>query len=235
MDKSSDRTWESLGAASGIAAAVLGGVGFGLLASSATFIPVGASQEQIARALAAPAAPRVFAGEFLQSLAQLLLLVFAARLWLTLRRAEGAPGWLSAAAFGAALLMIAAGAGAVASEYAIALGAGHGLDVQGAGALHFLNMAFYVSIWGSSALFSGAIAVVGLRGRALPRWLGWSAAAIAVANLAGLAVPTADLAQIPPLFFRLWLLAVGIALLRRVGEPRPSVESVPVPQPSRAS
>ena len=86
MNESSDRTWERLGAASGIAAAVLGGVGFGLLASSATFIPVGASPGRIASALAAPAAPRVFAGEFLQLLAQLLLLVFAARLWLTLRR-----------------------------------------------------------------------------------------------------------------------------------------------------
>ena len=207
-----------LGAWCGIGAPIVGMAGFILLATSGSFVPVSATEEQVARVLASPASQQTFSGLFLESVGQILLLVFVARVWLVLRQAEGELAWLAAAAFGSGLLLVATGTGAVAPEYALALGAGHGLGAPAVWPLHFLNMAFYLESRGFTALFLALTATVTLQTRALPRWLGWSGLVLAAANLLSLAMPANDIAQIAPLFFYLWLLATGIVLLRQPGQ-----------------
>ena len=64
------------------------------------------------------------------------------------------------------------------------------------------------------AVFLGATAAVVLRTGALPHWLGWSAAVIAIAFPATLWSPT-DAAQIPHLLIDLWILAASLLLIRR--------------------
>jgi hypothetical protein len=204
-----------LGAACGIGAPIVGMAGFTLLATSGSFVPVSATEEQVARILASPASQQAFLGLFLESVGQILLLVFAARVWLALRQAEGEVAWLAAGAFGSGLLLVATGTGAIAPEYALALGAGHGLGAPAVWPLHFLNMAFYVAAQGFTALFLALTATVTLKTRALPRWLGWSGLVLAAGNLLGRAMPTGDIAQMAPPFFYLWLLTTGIVLLRQ--------------------
>ena len=89
--------------------------------------------------------------------------------------------------------------------------------------------------WGLGALFLGATATVVLRRHALPGWLAWSAAAIALANLAGLAVPTADIGQIASTIFPPWILVTSIVLLRRPEEPLPAINSAPISSSPAAS
>jgi hypothetical protein len=147
----------------------------------------------------------------------LFFIVFAARLWATLRLAEGDPGWLSAAAFGAALIFATMTLVAFAAGGAAFYWAGHGLDAQIALAFGEIGFASYVLTWAVDAAFLGAAATVVSRTGALSRWLGWSAAVIAVASVAAVAAPTSGPAQLPAFLFLLWIVAASIALMRRVG------------------
>ena len=103
-----DRTLERIGAACGVAAAVLSPVGFALIASGGFASDPSTPRQEIAKALAAPAGSQIVTGALLDTLGGLCFLIFAARLWATLRRSEGAPGWISAVSFAAALMSLAA-------------------------------------------------------------------------------------------------------------------------------
>jgi hypothetical protein len=222
----SDRLWLRLGAASGIMHVVLALLGFGLGAAS------GGYEEDLAKAVARPVAIGVWVGAYLELLGLLCFIVFVARLWATLRRAEGDPAWLSATAFGAGLLFVVmtlvafAAGGAATSRY------GQGIDVPVARALHDLAQAAFILTWAVSAVFLGATAVVAVQMHALPRWLGWSAAVLALAQLAAVALPDSSIPMIPGFLFLFWIVAVSVVLLRRAEErsmvgARASVSSAP--------
>lgn len=214
-----DRSWLRLGAACGVLSVILALVGVGLTAASGGFIaPIGGSTGEIARAFENPAPTGVWVGAYLSLLAFLLFIAFAARLWVTLRRAEGDPGWLSATAFGSALVFAATTLIALVIGDVAKYRAGSGMDAQVVTALFDLNIALYILSWAISAVFLGAAAIVILRTRAFSRLFGWSAAALAVASLAAVAAPTSGGVEIPALLFLLWVLAISVALIRRVKE-----------------
>ncbi len=226
----SDRAVERLGAASGLVGVVLGPIGFSLFGSSAIGQSLnGGSKESLAAAIAAPAPAQAFLGTSLDVLSSCLLIVFAARLWARLRRAEGNPGWLSMAAMAGFVLGIAGSLADKIAFSALDAQAGHGLQVQEATTLRDVamvsaNLGFlYIGL-----LFLGCAAAVGLRAHAFPRWLSWSAAAIAIVNLVSLLVPpTINFPRLGfPLLF-LWLLAVSLFMLIRPGT-RPVVTRSPV-------
>ncbi len=222
----SDRTVERLGALSGIVGVVMGPIAFALFASGGLAPGPGRSRESLASAVAAPASVQVFFGVSLDTLSSFLLIFFFARLWVRLRRAEGDPGWLSIAALAGAILGIAAGLGDKAAFYALAAQAGHGLEVQEAITLQDIAQGFF-SLAGAytGVLFVGAAALVILRARALPRWLGWGAGAIVVLNLVSLLVPTS--VGIRPIGFPLlilWLLATSVVMLVRPETPAVAAE-----------
>ncbi len=154
-------------------------------------------------------------------------LIFAARLWATLRQAEGQVAWISAITLASAVLFSAGGLGALAAERAIDIRAGHGLDASAAVALVTLNGAFFSLFGLFTALFLGASAVVVLRRGALPAWLGWSAAAIALARLAGEVPLAGALGQSANFLFIFWVLAASVTLLVRT-EMTPSAGRVAV-------
>jgi len=75
------------------------------------------------------------------------------------------------------------------------------------------------------AMMLSATSIVAVRTGALPRWLGWGAAAVALGLLGALSAVV--LAPLPPewvvlpmLLFLLWTVAANIALIRRAGESR---------------
>jgi len=218
----SDRFWLRLGAAAGIMYAVLALIGFGLGAAS------GGYEEDLAKAVASPVARGVWVGAYIELLGFLCFLVFVARLWATLRRAEGDPAWLSAIALGAGQLFVVLTLVAFAAGAAATYRYGHGIDVPIAQALKDLGQAAFILTWAANAVFLGATAIVALRQHALPRWLGWSAVVLAAALLAAIAVPNSSFPMIPGFLALFWVVATSIILMRRADEPHPALSSAPV-------
>ncbi len=224
----SQRTFDRLGALSGIVGAVLGPIGFMLFGSSSLGHSLnGGSKESLAAAIAAPVPTQAFLGLSLDVLSSCLLIVLAARIWARLRRAEGDPGWLSAAALAGFVLGIAASLSDKIAFSALAAQAGHGLEFQEAMTLRDIAMgSFNLTFQYMGFLFLGCAAVVGLRAHAFPGWLSWGGAAIAVVNLVSLLVPpTIAFPRIGfPLLF-VWLLAASVVMLIRPETPAVATES----------
>ena len=160
---------------------------------------------------------------FLIFLAFTVFLFFLGSLWAALHRAEGGSGWLSTTAFGGGLVAIAVKLVGDAPLLA-ARRAGEGLDPQLARVLQDTYDASFSLHFFPLAVLLAAFAIVAIRSGGLPRWLGWAAAVISVALIAGAAVGSANLesdewAGLPFLLFLLWTLVTSVVLMRRAGAP----------------
>ena len=107
--------------------------------------------------------------------------------------------------------------------------AGDGLDPQLARTLQDTNNAsFYLSFFPLAVLLA-AFSIVVIRSGALPKWLGWIAAAVGLAFIVGGMSGSADLqpewAGLPMILFLLWTVITSVVLMRRAGQPLPTVES----------
>jgi len=235
----SDRLWQRLGAASGIVYVVT------LLGPD--LIQGGPSEEPTTAAAAiAQSCARTTAAQpsdvvipILTTLGFLCFLLFLGSLWSALRRAEGERGWLSAAAFGGGLMSLTILFAGGASSLAAVRSACAGIDPQLWRTLHDISGAsFFISFFPLAVLLL-ASAIVSIRFRALPRWLGWMAVVVAVTLLAGGVAGTVYAqdaeAGLPILLFQLWTLMASIALVRRADKPSPSIAGTPVSLPPAAS
>jgi hypothetical protein len=180
---------------------------------------IGASRAKLADWVSGQA-PTVtdYVGGYLELLAMLALVVFIAQLWSLLRTAEGEHGPLSATVLAGGLLSAAIKISSFPAAFAALWRAKQGVEPQLAAALLDMNNAAFVLSWAADALMVGAAAILILRTSVLPRWLGWSGAAITVILLAS--VPVASKA--PPLGFLLtilWIVATSVALARRAESP----------------
>jgi hypothetical protein len=210
-----DRRLNRLGASAGLLYVVLVLVGVNAFPKGNAGIL--ASQQEIARDVAArPADAGFWTGIFLEGLGLLVLIFFLARLWDVLRSAEGRSGWLSMTALGAGLVSVAVKLASfplgTVAFYEVRDG---GLDPQLAATLIHANDISFVATWAIDAVFLAATAATALRTGALPRWAGWSAAAIAPLMLAAVAIATSDSAQLPTALFLIWIVGVSIRLMRR--------------------
>lgn len=229
----SDRTGLRLGAAAGIMYVILQFLGFGITAASVgALTSIGSSDADLTAAFQHPTASGAWVGLYIGVLAFLLFVVFLARLWATLRRAEGEQGWISAVAFGSGLLFVALSLVSLVFIGVQRLAAGGGIDLQLARVLTNLTSGLHTLSWGVAALFLAASAVVVLRTAALPRWLGWSGAIISVGLLLAMAAPAAELAPLAGFLPPLWIVATSIALLRHSELPLDAINSGYVSQPS---
>jgi hypothetical protein len=196
----SERLWQRLGAACGIVYVVLiyGGSSIGGPTSRVAFS--------------------------LEILGFLFFLFFLGSLWGVLRRAEEGSGWLSATAFGAGLMAVTIKVASAAPVLAARYRAG-GLDPLLARTLQDINDASFVLTFFPLAVLLAAFAIVAIQAGTLPGWLGWIAAVISVAFLAGGLAGSADLASewagLPMLLYPFWVIATSVVLIRRAGEPRP--------------
>lgn len=159
----------------------------------------------------------------LEILGFLFFLFFLGSLWSALRRAEKGSGWLSTTAFGAGLMAVTIKLGSAAPVLAARYRAPGGLDSQLARSLQDMNNVSFALTFFPLAVLLVAFAIVAIRSGALPGWLGWIAAALAAAFLAGGVVGSANLesewAGLPMLVFTLWVIATSVVLIRRAGEP----------------
>jgi len=224
----SNHSWQRLGAASGIVYVVV--------IMLPDFIQGGPTEEETmttAQAIASACATST-AARFTDAiypithiLAYLFFLFFLGSLWSALRRAEGDNGWLSAAAFGGGLASLTIRLSGATASAAAAQNACSGIEPQLWQVLNSLSSAAYFTSFFPLAILLAACAVLAIWFGALPRWLGWMSAIIAVALLvegfAGVMYTRAI--GLSFLLFMLWTLVTSIALIRGVGKPLPTVIS----------
>lgn len=154
----------------------------------------------------------------LELISLLLFIPFLAYLWSVLRRGEGEGGWLSATAFGAGLVSIAIKLGSIGPGFAAQQA---GLNPQLHEALDKMNSVAFIATMLPLSVLMAAVAIVALRTRVLPWWLGWMAAITAPALLVnGMFLD----AEFGPAFlmFLLWVAIASVVLILRAGEPRPA-------------
>ena len=144
-------------------------------------------------------------------LALVLFVPFLASLWSVLCAADGADGWLPATVLGAGVLAVAVKLVSVLPEVVLLQG---GLGPAQRDVLQRLADAGFIVAMLPLGVCMAAVAASVVRTRALPAWLGWSAALTAVLLVAN----SLDLASdFGPAFllYLLWVLAAAIVLLRR--------------------
>lgn len=177
---------------------------------------------------------RVTAGDFigglLELLALLLFLVFVTYLSIVLREAESDLGFLSTTVLGAGILSVAIKITSFAPALVATVSAKDGVDPRVIGMLFDLNSVAFILALAATGLMVAAVASVAIPTRALPRWLGWGTAVVALALFAnvGLAFLGPDFAP-AMLLFMLWTLITSIVLIRRAGASAANT----VPAPSR--
>jgi hypothetical protein len=152
-------------------------------------------------------------GKRVELVALLFFLPFVAYLCSVLRRAEGAPGWLSTTALAAGLVSITVKF-ASAAPLLVARNEPDGTRLHEA--LVAVNDTSFILTMLPLGLLAGVVAIVTLRTRSLPRWFGWFAGAVAptlVVN--GLFFDSVDGPAM--LLFLLWVLAATAVLVREAG------------------
>lgn len=220
-----ETTWERWGAVSGLVGVALGVAG-------ATFergAPgVDAAPEQVA-AFFRDYRTELLAQSLLMVLSAGALLWFLGSLRSYLARAEGGDGHLATVAFAAGVLGFGLQAAIQAPQSALAMASDHPLDPQLAAMISDLGGAISVVAYVPVDVMLGAVAVVALHTRALPTWLGWLSAAVAITYLvasAGIAVDTGPLARggwatyVPYTLTVVWLVAVPAVILARTRDSR---------------
>lgn len=223
VQRTGDRStmvWPRGGAACGLAFVLLQSAALGCMASGGWLDP-GAAQASIAKAFAGTPPSQLWLGGYLSVLAALCFIPFAARVAAPLRDADAAPGWLRAAALGGAWALVASELAGAAALDALLARAGNGLSPVEAVTLFDLAQALLFMFWAGGTVFLAASAVLALRLRALPRWLGVAAAAIAAAFLVA-APASPQLLHAPATLFYLWVIAASIALMRLPQDPQAS-------------
>jgi uncharacterized membrane protein len=208
----SSRTIARLGGVAGALYFILAFVGNSIGGSADSPAP-GSSPTEFARWLADNGPTTVgYVGAFLELIALLAFVVFAAALYDVLRRSERDRTWLPEAVFGAGLVSATikiASAGPMLAAFSLR----HTIDPQLATALIEMNDYAFLLTWAVDAVLLAAAGACALRTGVLPRWLAVSAAVIAPLLLASVAGGNGA----PPFAFLLallWFLAAGVAMAR---------------------
>ncbi|MDP9455015.1 MAG: hypothetical protein M3Q71_24385 [Chloroflexota bacterium] len=150
----------------------------------------------------------------LEMIAMLFFIPFLGYLYSVLRRAEGEGGWLSATAFGAGLVDLTIKLGSIAPSFAAQQ---QGLDPQLHDALHKMNSVAFIVTMLPIGVMMAAVAIVVLKTRVLPPWLGLLAALTAPACwVNGMFLD----AEFGPAFllFLLWVICASVVLTLRAGK-----------------
>ncbi len=149
----------------------------------------------------------------LELIGMLFFIPFLGYLYSILRRAEGEGGWLSATAFGAGLVDLTIKLGGIAPSFAAQQ---QGLDPQLHDALHKMNSVAFIVTMLPIGVMMAAVAVVILRTRVLPLWIGLLAALTAPACWVNGMFLDVEFGP-ASLLFLLWVTVASIALTLRAG------------------
>jgi hypothetical protein len=227
-----DRTLGRLGASSGALYAVLVTLGNGVVGAGgkSNSVPdLTSSRADVGRWTATLHSPGVldWVSVLMEGAGLLCMLLFTAYLYSRLRRAENGRGWLAPAMLMGGLLAVSIKISSLVPVLALFYRGASGFDPQLATALLDMNSFAFIQTWAAEAIFLGAAAAAGIRYGALPGWLSWSGAVVALLLL--LAVPLAfGPAGTAMLLFLLWMMVagVGMAIRPEFGETAPRATAV---------
>ena len=165
---------------------------------------------------------RFATGVYIEAAGYVLLLVFAAWFWAVLQEADPGARWLATAGLAALVGLVVVTLPLNEQWLAMLQGGKHGLDAVVMATLRDSIQYTFERSFLFAALFLATTAVVLLRAKALPGWIGWSAAALAVLIL----IPPATI--LGGMAFTFWIPAVSAyALIRRQHAPQPSPALAP--------
>jgi hypothetical protein len=170
-------------------------------------------------------ATRYWAGDHLLRLSILFLILFLGGLWFFMRRHESGAGWLSAVALGSGLLVAGLNLVLLAfPDVAREMGACAGgapplggcpltsrVDPYVFSVLYGLASSLTVLTLTPLALFLGATAAIAITDRALPLWLSWATAALALLVLVSSVIETVFPSY---LLFALWVVVTSVVIAR---------------------
>jgi hypothetical protein len=225
-----DARWKRLGATSGILFVVLTFATFFTPSTPDADKPAA----EIVQALAEDRDAHIV-NFYVSGLAWMLFLVFVAFIWDVLRRRERG----SRASMIALLGGVAIYAGVLVEQsafLAVVNAAEAGREPVAVRALYELEEVVLVPLRFALAAFFLGIALAAIPTRALPRWLGWTAAALAALLVVGLLGvfsaneedgPLVPILVLGRLGVLLWILAASIVLLRRHGLKQPTGAEIP--------
>lgn len=165
-------------------------------------------------------------------LAQSLLFVLSSGVYLWffgslrsyLLRAEGGTGRLATVAYGAGVMWAGMQMVFQGAQVAMAMGAGGHLEPALAGMVGDLAYALSVVAYVPAAMMLAAVAVLSLRTKAFPAWVGWLSALTAAANLimslgilaeSGPLVPGGLMTYLLYALMPVWLAATTTVMIRR--------------------
>lgn len=206
-------------AACGILYPVLLIVGDDVIAGGDAVAADAGTPEQVMANIAAANEPAFFFGRTVGLLSLLCLLVFSAFVATRLRRFRGDDSLAPSVALGAGAMAAALTAGSAVFQLGLVDREAAGADPELAVTLLGMGRGFHIAFLPLAVLL-GAIAVEGVRGTIVARWLGWSAAVLAIVMIAGYLVDQA--VGTPVAFFAimliwLWFIPAGVSMIRRAG------------------
>lgn len=211
----SNTQWQRMGAAGGIAFVVLQ-----LLSQS--LIQIGGAEPSFA----APADEVLTfflnrnpllaeLGGYAATLSAIPFLWFVGTLWAELQDYEEKPAWIAAVAFASGIITVAVlmtGSGWELAVFRLE----DGLSPEMARTLFDQGNFMFATIWVAIAALLLASSIVGIKDRALPRWLSWFGLSIAAGLLIARAFwATGGLVFLPYVLFWAWLIAASVLLMRR--------------------
>jgi len=164
---------------------------------------------------------RLLIQAYLSGLSIAFLIWFLGSVYGHLRLSEGGAGRLSAVSFAGGIVFVTVLLVSGIVNTALADGIARFSDPETTRALYALVVLANDLNWFPVAVFTGASSLVGFRHDALPRWLAWLGAVVALFSLIGalgILVDTGPLASdgvfSTPLLFLIWLLLLSIVLIR---------------------
>lgn len=157
----------------------------------------------------------VMGGVVIRIAAGVFFLWFIGTLRSVLAAAEGGTARLANVAFGAGILMLAAGMGAMASLAAIAYNAERGIDPNFASSMMAMTHIFFVGGAMGMAWLLFATALIVVRTRVFSRWVASTGTVIGIVAVGlGIVAPagTSGVSAYP--LFILWIVALSIVMMR---------------------
>lgn len=159
----------------------------------------------------------------------ILFVPFLGYLWSVLRQAEGDGGWLSATAFGAGLMGITIKFASIAPVLAVN-NMEEGTPLYRS--MELMNGASFNLSMFPFAVLAAAVAILTLKTRALPAWIGWIGTVTVPALLVNAMFFYAEF--IPAfLLFLLWVILLSAVLTWRAGSAHVETSASISPEPAR--
>lgn len=213
--------WRRVAAATGLLFPILLLVGDDVIAGGDRVAPDAGAPEEVLANLAETDTTAYFVGRSIGQVSIICLFIFAAYVATQLRRQRGPESILPQLAVGAGAIAAAGGLATGLLQLTLVQREGAGLTPELAVTLLELSFGFEALMLPLAVLI-GVVAIEGVRGTIVARWIGWAAAVLAAGFVAGAFVGSfggdaAGVSFLPVMLSWPWFVVASISMIRRAG------------------